>query len=191
MPRSWKVGSGPTFWKEMVSKSTQGLRYIHEHKDDLGFLTKLVHQLSNQLLSVIIFPKCYPGRCGGWELISREDMAQQLAKEDLGITLKCARHERALTYGPLRKRAPENLLKALGMYSQLPLGPSEYFWTPHTKAQTLIACRTFFRCASVTVGHKGVVPSTIFVRKQLTRPATSGESVDPVGGVRLSMTWPI
>ena len=107
-----------------------------------------------------------------------------------GDNLKFARHETALTYGPLRKRAPENLLKALGMHSELPLGPSEYFWTPHTKAQTLIASN-FLQCASVTVGHKGVVPSTIFVRKQLTRPAASGESVDPVGGVRLSMTWPI
>ena len=63
---------------------TQGLVYIHEHKDDPAFFTYLVHHLSNQLLSVIIFPKCYPGRCGGWELISREDMAQQSAKEESG-----------------------------------------------------------------------------------------------------------
>ena len=71
-------------WKEMVSKSTQGLVYIHEHKDDPGFFAKLVHQLSNQLLSVIIFPNCSLGRCGGWELFSREDMAQQSAKEESG-----------------------------------------------------------------------------------------------------------
>ena len=64
---------GSDIWKQTVLKSTQGLVYIHEHKDDLGFCTKLVHQLSNQLLSVIIFPNCYPGRCGGWELISWED----------------------------------------------------------------------------------------------------------------------
>ena len=104
---------------------------------------------------------------------------QQLAEEDLGISLKFARHETALTYGPLRKRAPENLLKALGMHSELPLGPSEYFWTPHTKAQTLIASNVL-RCASVTVGHKGVVPSTIFVRKLLARLVASGETADSV-----------
>ena len=122
----------------MVSKSTHGLRCIHEHKDDLGFFAKLVHQLSNQFLCVIIFPNCHPGRCGGWERISREEKVQQLAKEDLGNILKCARHESALTHGPLRKRAPENLLKALRMYSELLLGPSEFLWTLHTKAQTLI-----------------------------------------------------
>ena len=103
---------GSDIWKEMVLKSTQGLVYIHEHKDDPGFFTKLVHQLSNQLLSVIIFPNCSLGRCGGWELISREDMAQQLAKEDLGNILKFARHETALIYGPLRKRAPETPVKS-------------------------------------------------------------------------------
>ena len=113
---------GSDIWKETVLKSTQGLVYIHEHKDDPGFLTKLVHQLSNQLLSVIIFPNCYPGRCGGWERISREDMVQQAVKEESGNILKCARHETALIYGPLRKRAPENLLKALRMFSELPLG---------------------------------------------------------------------
>ena len=117
--------------------------YIHEHKDDPGFFTKLVHQFSNQLLTVIIFPNCSLGRCGGWERISREEKVQQLAKEDLGYNLKFARHETALTHGPLRKRAPENLLKALRVYSELPLGPSEYFWTPRTKAQTLIFS-TFF-----------------------------------------------
>ena len=30
-------------WKEMVLKSTQGLVYIHEHKDDPGFFTKLAN----------------------------------------------------------------------------------------------------------------------------------------------------
>ena len=129
-------GSMGDIWKEMVLKPTQGFVYIHEHKDDPAFFTKLVHHLSNQLLSVIIFPKCYPGRCGGWELISREDVAQQLAKEDLGNILECARHETALTCGPLRKWAPENLSKALRIYSELPLEPSEFFWTLHTKAHT-------------------------------------------------------
>ena len=73
----------------------------------------------------------------------------------------------------------ENLLKAHRVYSELPLGPSEYFWTPHTQAETLIASNVL-QCASVTVGHEGVVPSTIFVRKLLTRPVVSGESVDSV-----------
>ena len=81
MPEEW-VGSDT--WKETVLKSTQGLVYIHEHKNDSGFFTKLVHQLSNQLLSVVIFPNCYRGRCGGWERISREEMVQQPAKEESG-----------------------------------------------------------------------------------------------------------
>ena len=87
-------------------------------------------------------------------------------KRNLGNILKFAMHETALVYGPLRKRAPENLLKALRVYSELPLGPSEYFWTPHTKAQTLIASHVL-QCAADTVGHKGTVHSTIFVRKLL------------------------
>ena len=104
---------------------------------------------------------------------------QQLAKEDLGYNLKFARHETALTHGPLRKRAPENLLKAHRVYSELPLGPSEYFWTPRTKAQTLIASNVL-RCASVAVGHRGTVPSSIFVHKLLTRLVAFGVSVDSV-----------
>ena len=38
---------GSDIWKEMVLKPTQGLVNIHEHKDDPGFFTKLVHQFSN------------------------------------------------------------------------------------------------------------------------------------------------
>ena len=155
MSNSWKIGSGPTFGAKWRLRPMQGLRYIHEHKDDPGFFTKLVHQFSNQLLSVIILPNCYPGRRGGWERISREEKVQQLAKEDPGNILMCARHETALTHGPLRKRAPENLFKTLRMYSELPLGPSEFLWTAHTKAQTLIVSNVL-QCASVTVGHKGV-----------------------------------
>ena len=65
------------------------------------------------------------------------------------------------------------------MHFELPLRPSEYFWTSHTRAQTLILSNVL-QCASVTVGHKGVVPSTIFARKLLTSPVASGESVDSV-----------
>ena len=61
----------------------------------------------------------------------------------------------------MRKRAPENLFKALRMFSELPLGPSDYFWTPRTKAQTLIVSNVL-QCATVTVGHQVVVPSTNF-----------------------------
>ena len=74
---------------------------------------------------------------------------QQLAKEDLGNNFEFARHETALTYGPLKKRAPENLLKAPRVYSELPIGPFESFWTPHTKAQTLIVSHVL-QCAAVT-----------------------------------------
>ena len=64
---------GADVWREMVEKSMQGLRFIHEHKDDPDFFTKDVHNLANQLLGVIVFLNCFPGRCGGegggWELI--------------------------------------------------------------------------------------------------------------------------
>ena len=65
------------------------------------------------------------------------------------------------------------------MHSELPLGPSEYLWTPHTKAQTLIVSNVL-QCASVTVGHRGTVPSTNFARKLLTPLVASGESADSV-----------
>ena len=41
-------------------------------------------------------------------------------KRNLGNILSCARHETALTHGPLRKRAPQNLLKAPRVHSELP-----------------------------------------------------------------------
>ena len=104
---------------------------------------------------------------------------QQPAKEESGDILKCARHETALIYSPLRKRAPENLLKALRVHSELPLEPSEFFWTLHTKAQTPMLSH-ILQCAPVTVGHEGAVLSTNFVRKQLTRLVASGESADSV-----------
>ena len=83
MPNSSKNGLAPTFggkWRGYPCRAF--VQYIHEHKDDLGFFTKLMHHLSNQLLGVVIFPNCCPGRCDGWELISREDMVQQLAREE-------------------------------------------------------------------------------------------------------------
>ena len=142
---------GSDIWRKWRLRPTQGLRYIHEHKDVLGFLTKLVHQLSNQLLSnqlqsVIVFPTA-------------------VLAGVVGDILKCAKHETALTHGPLGKRAPENLFKTLRMYSELPLEPSECFWTRHTKAQTLIVshissvcgchcwtwrCRSFYKFLSQT-----------------------------------------
>ena len=71
-------------------------------------------------------------------------MVQQAVKEEAGNILKCARHEIALMHGPLRKRAPENLLKAFRMYSELPLGLSDYFWTPNTKKHKHSSFPTFF-----------------------------------------------
>ena len=162
MPNSLKKWVGSDIWWEMVLKSMQGLRCIHEHKDDPAFFTKFAHQF----FGVVIFLNCYPGRCGGWELISREDVAQ-LAREDWGNVLKFARHKTARTRGPLTKGTLESLSKALRTHSELPLGPSEYFWTPHTKAQTLIVSHVL-QCACVTVGHKGAVPSTNFARKLFT-----------------------
>ena len=61
----------------------------------------MAHQLSNQFLSVVIFLNCYPGRCGGWELIDRADMLKQLSKEGSGNFLMRVKHNTAKTYGPL------------------------------------------------------------------------------------------
>ena len=70
-------------------------------------------------------------------------------------------------------------MKGLGIYSGLPLEPSECFWTLHAKAQTLTVSHVL-QCAAVTVGHRGTVPSTNFVRKLLARLVASGESADSV-----------
>ena len=90
---------GADVWREMVEKSMQGLRYIDEHKDDPDFLTKDVHNLSNQLMGVIIFLNSFPGRCGGWELIRRVDMKRQLARENHENVFKFKKHKTAKFYG--------------------------------------------------------------------------------------------
>ena len=55
-------------------KSLQGVRYIHVHQDDSGSFSKTVHQLSIQLLGVILHPNC------GWEFVEREDTVEQLSR---------------------------------------------------------------------------------------------------------------
>ena len=137
-----------------------------------------MHQLPNQLLSVIILPNCYPGRCGGWERISREDMAQQSAKEESGNILKCARHQTALIYSPLRKRAPENLLKALRMHSELPLEPCEFFFGSAREKHKHSSFPTFFSVRLSLLGIK-----VLFLLRFLFANCSlvaSGESVDSV-----------
>ena len=60
-------------------------------------------------LRVMIYPNCSPARCGGWELIEREDMLEQSAKEGLDLVLTFVMHKTAKMYGPLNKWEPERL----------------------------------------------------------------------------------
>ena len=40
---------------------------------------KWTHSLANQFLIIFVFLNTYPVRCGGWELIEKDDMVAQLA----------------------------------------------------------------------------------------------------------------
>ena len=100
MIQNW-VGS--EVFKEMVLNAFKGLLYIYEHMDDDGFWNKWTHYLANQFLIIIIFLNTYPGRCGGWELIEREDMDVQLACElILKNILVFTHHKTAKAAGPVR-----------------------------------------------------------------------------------------
>ena len=180
---------GSDIWREMVLKSMQGLRFTHEHEDDRGFVTKLVHQLSNQLLSVIIFLNCYPGRRGGWDLISREDTVQQLAGEDLGNILKSARHKTALTHGPLKRWAPESLLKVPRTYSELPLGPSGAFGL-RTRKRKHSSFPTFFsvRLSLLDTKVPFLLRNSFANFSQVWWPL--GKLWTQFRGLRPSMPWP-
>ena len=91
---------GADVWRAMVRKSMQGLTYIHNHRDDVNFFNKSVHQLANQFIGVIIFLNSFPGRCGGWELFSKEEMVLQLAKEEEDDILTFFKHKTVKVYGP-------------------------------------------------------------------------------------------
>ena len=104
---------GSDVWREMVLKSMHGLVFIHEHEDDPEFFTKSVHLMSNQFLSVIIYLNCFPGRCGGWELIDRADTVEQLARENHENLFTFTKHKTAKVYGPLKKWVPDSVVRAL------------------------------------------------------------------------------
>ena len=154
----------------------QGLQYIFDHKNDPHFFSQSVHQLANQFLSIIIFLNSFAGRCGAWELISREDMIGQLSNPNTENILTFHRQKTALVYGPLRKWAPRVVPQALRLYNDLPLRESEFFFTPHTDVPQVI-CAHLVQCASVTLGHRGAVPNTNFIRKLFATLIASGEGV--------------
>ena len=118
---------GPEVWRSMVRKSMLGLKYIHQHKDDPEFWSKTVLALANQFLACIIFLNSYPGRCGGWELITTEEMLSQLSSGEPKNILVFRKHEPRKWYGHLKKWVPKPVFKALVMYSGLTLGQRELF----------------------------------------------------------------
>lgn len=168
---------GSETWRNLVRKAMQGLVYIWEHKDLDDFFTKDVHQLSNQLICIIIFLNCFPGRCGGWESITREDMVSQLLTEDHQNILTFTRHKTVKVYGPLKKWVPNSVWKALVMYSELPIRRCEYFFTPHTASEKIIASHVL-QCACVTLGYPGAVPNTNYVRKLYATLISAGETIE-------------
>ena len=166
---------GSEVYKEMVLKAFQGLRYIYEHKDDDGFWNKWTHYLATQFLVVIVCLNTYPGRCGGWELIERDDMMAQLAGELIQKNiLVFLKHKTDEVYGPLKKWVPNNVIQALKWYSQLPLGESKYFITAHSKGGDMVYMSHILHCACITLGHPGACPGTNFLRK-LYHTYTSAE----------------
>ena len=63
---------GSDVWHDMVLKAIQGLRYIHDQKDNPGFVSNVEHSLSNHFPSVIIYLNCNAGKCGSWEQMDKE-----------------------------------------------------------------------------------------------------------------------
>ena len=171
---SW-VGSD--IWGEMVFKAMQVLTYIFEHRADDGFFTKDVHQLANQCLAVIIFLNSYPGRCGGWQLLEREKVLEQILEDPWGSIITHYNHKTKKYYGPILKWAPSSLQEAFLMYSSLPFRDSDYFIVSHTPTD-IICCSHVLQCACRTFGHPGAVPNTNFVRKLFATVAGTGEDVD-------------
>lgn len=110
---------GAAAYTVLVLKAYQGLRYIGEHAADEGFWDKWVHALANQFIVLIIYLNMYPGRCGGWEQITKEEMEEQLRGELVAnkAILVFAKHKTVKTYGPLKKWVPRQVLEALVLYA--------------------------------------------------------------------------
>jgi hypothetical protein len=96
---------GAQIYLDMVLLAFQVLKYIHLHAWEDGVWDKWTHYLANQMLIVIIFLNTYPGRCGGWELITKDEMEAQLAGElviQKGV-LVFTKHKTVKVYGPLEE----------------------------------------------------------------------------------------
>ena len=134
MTQNW---AGAEVWKELVENAHLVLKHIWSHKDDPDFWTSEIHLLALQCVVLIVFLDCYAGRSGGWELIERADMVEQLAG-DLASTnvLLFAGHKTWKTYGTLKKWAPNGVLQALRWFSELPLGDGTYFLDLIDKTKT-------------------------------------------------------
>ena len=152
---------GSDVWGSMVLKAMQVLTYIHDHKDDEGFFSKGVHQLANQALMIIIFLNCFPGRCGGWELLDKDEVLREILKEEWDNIITIYNHKTKNFYGPLKKWTPNSIHRALLMYSLLPLRDSELFIVSHTPTDYVCASH-ILQCACKTFGHPGAVPDTTF-----------------------------
>ena len=159
---------GAQVYNEMVLLAFQALKYITTHAWEDGFWDKWIHLLANQMLVVIIFLNTYPGRCGGWELITKEEMETQLAGElvaQKGI-LEFVKHKTVKIYGPLKKWTPRQVLEALLWYKSLPLAENrEYFISSHTEDGDEVRVGSLLQSACITLGHPGVAPDTNFIRK--------------------------
>jgi hypothetical protein len=169
---------GSDIWGTMVLQAMRALAYIHAHRDDEGFFSKDVHQLANQCLLLIIFLNTFPGRCGGWELLKKDKVLEQLAREVQDNIIIHHDHKTKKFYGPLLKWAPKSLLEAFNMYSELPMRDSLYFVTSHT-ATDIVCSSHVLQCASKTFGHPGAIPNSNFVRKLFATVAASEDTIDP------------
>ena len=101
-------------------------------------------------------------------------MVSQLPDENLDNVLNFNRHKTAKTFGPLRKCASVGVLKALKLHCELPLRESEYLFTLHTDAETVI-CAHLVQCAFFTLGHDGAVHNANFIRKLFGALVAVGE----------------
>ena len=129
----------------MVLKSMQSFRYFHELEDVPGFFSKMVHQLSNQFICVIICFNCWLDKPGLWEQIGKEDMAEQLSKECFGTDCE---HIRSLEKVSASKVCEKHSECTPNCFTG-----SDYFGTPHIVTQ-MVCVSHFLQCASVTLGHE-------------------------------------
>jgi len=90
--------------------------------------------------------------------------------------VKFLQHKTQNVYGPLLKWVPPALLKALRMYSQLPMRDNPFFLTPHTNAEKVEVAKLLVT-ASTVLGQPGAVPSSNFIRKLFATKVSAGSVV--------------